>query len=281
MSATLTAVALCIGLLGGLGAFLLVVKRGAPYPQAERERRSLRERPSSGLILAATALALGCGALALLATGVVGLAIAAALVGALAVPWVSGRRRARLARRVEQTYPDVIESIISRVRSGERLLESLATAAGQGPTAIAQPAERFWVSVQVSGDVSACLDELKQAWASPTGDLLVETVRVAYEVGGTRVVEVLRELANQIRRDRNTRRVVEAKQSWVRVAARVGVVAPWVVLVLLSFRSEAALAYNSPAGLALIVTGLALSVAAYRLMLMLGRTPMPTRMFSS
>ena len=52
------------------------------------------------------------------------------------------------------------------------------------------------------------MTELKQAWASPTADLLVETVRVAYEVGGTRVVEVLRELADQIRRDRNTRREI-------------------------------------------------------------------------
>ncbi len=281
MSAALTALALCLGLLGGLGVFLLMMRRGVPSPEVERERPASRERPSIGLVLAATALTLGCGAFALLATGVVGLAIAAGLVGALALHWVAGRRRRRLSRRVEQAYPDLIEAVISGVRSGDRLLESLAVASGQGPSAIAGPAKRFWVSVQVSGDVSASLDELKNAWASPTGDLLIETVRVAYEVGGTRVVEVLRELADQIRRDRNTRREVEAKQSWVRVAARVGVAAPWVVLVLLSFRSEAAVAYNSPAGLALIITGLALSVAAYRLMLMLGRTPTPTRMFTS
>jgi tight adherence protein B len=89
----------------------------------------------------------------------------------------------------------------------------------------------------------------------------------------------LRELADQVRRDRNLRREVEAKQSWVRVAARVGVAAPWVVLVLLSLRSEAANAYNSSAGITLIVCGLALSVVSYRLMLSLGQVPPTQRVF--
>ena len=57
--------------------------------------------------------------------------------------------------------------------------------------------------------------------------------------------------------------------------------APWVVLVLLSFRAETAAAYNSPAGLTLIVCGLALSVVSYRLMIALGRTPSARRVFSS
>jgi tight adherence protein B len=91
----------------------------------------------------------------------------------------------------------------------------------------------------------------------------------------------LRELADQVRRDRNLRREVEAKQSWVRVAARVGVAAPWVVLVLLSFRSEAANAYNSPVGVGLIVCGLALSIVAYRLMISLGRSPVAARVFAA
>ena len=282
MNASITASAIALGLLSGIGGFLIIVRR--PGMTLNGGVRSLhRNRPtvSPGMVVSSGAIAIGAGVIAFLATGVIGLALAAACLGALVLPWRRRRSAMRVRRRIEQAYPDVIEAIISRVRSGGRLLESLAAAATEAPSAIADPARRFWASVQVSGDSSACLDELKREWASPTGDLLVETVRVAYEVGGTRVVEVLRELADQIRRDRNIRREVDAKQSWVRVAARVGVAAPWVVLVLLAFRSEAALAYNSPAGLALIITGLALSVVAYRVMLVLGRTPTPTRMFQS
>ena len=62
-------------------------------------------------------------------------------------------------------------------------------------------------------------------------------------------------------------------------AARLGVAAPWIVLVLLSTRPEAAQAYNSPTGIAVIVVGLALSVVAYRIMIAIGRLPEERRWF--
>jgi len=73
---------------------------------------------------------------------------------------------------------------------------------------------------------------------------------------------------------------VEARQSWVVNAARLGVAAPWIILILLASRPEAALAYNSPAGVVVIASGLALSVIAYRIMIALGRLPEERRWFS-
>ena len=49
--------------------------------------------------------------------------------------------------------------------------------------------------------------------------------------------------------------------------------APWIVLMLLALRPEAALAYNSPAGSIVIVLGLVVSIVAYRIMLALGAPP--------
>jgi len=66
----------------------------------------------------------------------------------------------------------------------------------------------------------------------------------------------------------------------VRGAARLGVVAPWVVLLLLASRPEAAAAYNSPAGLALLTGGLVVTVVAYRVMIALGRLPEERRWFA-
>ena len=71
-----------------------------------------------------------------------------------------------------------------------------------------------------------------------------------------------------------------ARRSWVVVAARLGLAAPWVVLGLLATRPEAAAAYNTPEG-ALVVAGcLGASVVAYRIMLRLGRLPEPRRWFA-
>ena len=53
-----------------------------------------------------------------------------------------------------------------------------------------------------------------------------------------------------------------------------------VVLLLLATRPEAAAAYNSPAGVVLIVSGLLVSVIAYRVMIRLGRMPEERRWFA-
>lgn len=281
--------ALLLGLLAGSGAYMLIVPHASGLAQEAHQlqaqpvlRRTFASRQATlkqTTISAATGLL--AGSLATIISGVIGLGIAAACIAFLAGAWIRARRHEQHLRKIESFYPDFIEALISQVRSGTSLLAAVAAASDTAPPALADPARHMWFSVQLSGDVSACLDELKTQWSSPTGDLLVETIRVAHAAGGNRVVDVLRELADHVRRERNLRREVEAKQSWVRVAARVGVAAPWVVLVLLSFRAETAAAYNSPMGVTLVLCGLALSLVSYRLMISLGRTPSARRVFSS
>lgn len=110
-------------------------------------------------------------------------------------------------------------------------------------------------------------------------DRIVETVRMAREVGGTELPTVLRSLSQYLRADAAVRSEVDARQSWVRTAARLGVVAPWIVLLMLGTRPEAAAAYNTPGGAVLVVGGLAATLVAYRLMIALGRLPEEGRWF--
>lgn len=58
-----------------------------------------------------------------------------------------------------------------------------------------------------------------------------------------------------------------------------GVVAPWIILILLSMRPEGADAYASAQGVVVILGGAAVSVLAYRLMLRVGRLSEPRRWF--
>lgn len=274
------ACALCLGLCAGLGIYFLAV-RGHRAPAGDTKSSPRVASRNAGNTFVSLMAGLAAGALVVLVTGVTGLALAVAFIGFTAGAWIRSRRELRRQRIVEDYYPELVEGLISQLRSGAGLLAALAAASATGPASIAQPAVRMWQSVQLSGNVSACLDGLKAEWASPTGDLLVETVRVAHDAGGSQVVDVFRELADHVRREGNLRKELQAKQSWVRVAARVGVAAPWVVLVLLSLRPETAAAYNSIFGITLIVCGLALSVVAYRFMISLGRLPRPQRLLSS
>ena len=72
------------------------------------------------------------------------------------------------------------------------------------------------------------------ALADPVSDRIIETLRMARQVGGTELTPVLRALATSVRADATLRAEVESRQSWIRGAAVLGVAAPWVILALLA-----------------------------------------------
>ena len=137
----------------------------------------------------------------------------------------------------------------------------------------------FETEYRATGNFSSCLDRLKNRLVDPVADRIIETLRMSREVGGQELPTVLRNLAAYLRDDAAVRAEIEARQSWTVNAARLGVAAPWIVLVLLATRPEAAAAYNTAAGTLVIVAGAALSVIAYWLMLVVGRLPEERRWF--
>nr|MDQ6936545.1 type II secretion system protein F [Actinomycetota bacterium] len=66
---------------------------------------------------------------------------------------------------------------------------------------------------------------------------------------------------------------LETRQGWVVNAARLAVAAPWIVLLLLGSQTDTLRAYNSAGGTLLLVAGAAVCLAAYRIMLRIGRLP--------
>lgn len=208
------------------------------------------------------------------------LAGAAAPVASLA-PWLLIGWRARQRRRATRVvWPDVVDHLVSAVRSGLALPDSLMTLATAGPEALRPAFAEFAAQYRLTGNFSACIDDLKPRLADPVADRILETLRMAREVGGGELTTVLRNLGAYLRQDAAIRSEVEARQSWVVNAARLGLAAPWIVLLLLATRPEAAAAYDSAAGVALILGGLAVTVLAYRVMMAIGRLPEERRWFA-
>ncbi len=220
------------------------------------------------------------GALVLALIGVLALGVAAAILAAVAPSVVIGWR-ARARRRANRViWPDVVDQLVSAVRSGLALPDSVVSLAHTGPALARASFAVFESAYRATGNFALCLDELKTALADPVADRIIETLRMSREVGGTELTTVLRNLSADLRQESAIRAEVEARQSWVMNAAKLGVAAPWVVLLLLATRPEAAAAYNSAAGTTLIVIGLAVSFVAYRVMLGLGRLPEERRWFA-
>ena len=211
--------------------------------------------------------------------GVTALSAAAALFGVAlptaAVVWRQNRRRAVN----DALWPDVIDHLVSAVRAGVALPDALVALAQTGPDALRADFAEFARDYRATASFSGSIDRLKDALADPVADRIIETLRMAREVGGTDVTGVLRSLSAYLREDVAIRSEVSARQSWVRNAARLGVAAPWIILLLLATRPEAALAYNSPGGTVLVLIGAGISVVAYRVMVALGRLPRERRWF--
>jgi tight adherence protein B len=227
------------------------------------------------------ALQVGLGLLVLivvlLTTATVTVSVVFGLFG-FALPYAQVRRLAsRRKADLREVWPEVVDNLASAVRAGMSLPEALSALATRGPEVLRPPFARFAAEYRSTGRFSACLDRLKDDLADPVGDRIVETLRVAREVGGTDLGRVLRTLATFLREDARARAELETRQGWVVSAARLAVAAPWVVLLLLATQSTTLAAYDSTTGTAILLIGGAVCVVAYRLMLRIGRLPEDVR----
>jgi len=281
-----------LGMLLGIGLLLIWQACALPPPRQpdDTTRQSLGTRLDE-LIAAAgvegmsartlVAVSVAAGVLVgLLGLGISGTAPIAVIAGVFAGygPLALVRYRARQRRQeLSEVWPDAVDNLASGIRAGLSLPEALIQLSTRGPVALRRPFARFGEDYRATGRFDACLDLLKVRLADPTGDRLVESLRVARDVGGSDLGRLLRTLSTFLREDARTRAELETRQGWTVNAARLAVAAPWVLLGLMAMRTSSVQAYNTPTGWVILGAGALLCVLAYRLMLRLGRLPTEVR----
>lgn len=275
-----------LGLLFGAGLFLIWWSCWVPDEQARvgRRRSGVLVRLEDELVQAgfagtsSRALVVACliaftlvGMLVLALVAVPAIAVAFALMAGMApIGFVRMRARKRRAQ-LRDLWPDAVDNIISAVRAGMALPEALAQLGRRGPEELRPAFAAFGEDYRLTGRFHDCLDRLKERLSDPVGDRLVESLRIAREVGGSDLGQLLRTLSTFLREDARTRSELEARQSWTVNAARLAVAAPWVVLAMLSTRPESVTAYSTRSGAIVLAVGGVLSAVAYWVMLRLGR----------
>ncbi|MDO5700897.1 MAG: type II secretion system F family protein [Bowdeniella nasicola] len=275
-----------VGLL--LGSGLVLVWSGWRSPASRSGFRPSRvqrllldaglSRVSVSAFIAATlaAAVLGAAVVLVFTTGVV-ISSYAALACAL-TPWVWVHERAKRQRAViSGMWPDIVENLIAAIRSGLPLSEAVASLADTGPPAAREGFLAFRRSLRVTGRIDEALDAVKDHFADPVADRIVEALRVAKDVGGSDLGSVLRTLASSLRAEAHARGELLARQSWTVNGARLAAAAPWLILAMLSMRPENARAFDSAEGLAVLGAGAVVTVIAHRLMRWIGRLPREPR----
>ncbi|MCW2831088.1 MAG: type secretion system protein, partial [Aeromicrobium sp.] len=149
-----------------------------------------------------------------------------------------------------------------------------------GPEGLRPAFEQFGRDYQSSGRFHESLDLLKARLADPVGDRVVEALRIAREVGGGDLGRMLRSLSGFLRDDLRTRGEIESRQSWTVNGARLAVAAPWVVLVLMCLQGDVVQRFATGTGAAVLIGGAVACVAAYRLMMWIGKLPTERRILA-
>jgi tight adherence protein B len=277
-----------LGLVLGAGLFLVLwsfqPRRSAPAPRRRRPRtrdriedmlRQAGIESVSARGLVGSCLGVGLAAFVVVSavsrTPVIGLSFGV-IAGFAPVALVRYRQRQR-RNELRELWPEAVDNLASAVRAGLSLPEAVAQLGVRGPEPLRRAFQRFGEDYRATGRFYDCLDRLKAALADPVGDRIVESLRMAREVGGSDLGRLLRTLSTFLREDARTRAELETRQGWTVNAARLAVAAPWALLLLLSLRTDAVRAYNSATGVLVLAIGGGVCFVAYRLMVRIGRLP--------
>lgn len=277
-----TVIALSCGLVFGIGLVLALSPLLSPPPERsvwgpwkrlseDVERARVPGLSAAGLVLLSLALCAVVAAVVFIVTGAWPVAVIMSVgVAFLPYAWVVSRVAGR-AKTVRAAWPEVIDSMVSGVRAGTSLPQVLCDLADEGPAPVRFAFDAFSRDYSANGRFASALDRMKDEVRDPVADRIVEALRVARSVGGADLTRLLQDLATLLREDARVRGELEARQSWTVGAARLGVAAPWIVLLLLSGGGASANVWNSPGGIAVLFGGAGVCVIAYLAMKALAR----------
>lgn len=281
-----------VGLCLGLGVFLVWLSF---WPATECKKSQNKREPRIVTLLRqadiqkvspqlfyllSTILALLVGLIIWSLTNLNYLALIVSLLGFFMPRMLVAQRAKKRTAAVRELWPDVVDHLRSAIRAGLSLPEALMQLQYRGPEQLRPPFEQFAADYRSTGEFVASLNRFKEYMADPIADNIVEALKVTREVGGTDLGRLLGTLSEFLRDNARTRSEIEARQSWTVNAAKLAVVAPWIVLCLMATQPGTVQAYNSFVGLMVMLGGLAISLIAYRIMLKIGELPKEQRVLS-
>lgn len=217
--------------------------------------------------------ALVTGLIVMLLTKILAMAVLAGLFG-LFLPYLMLSAKAKANRvALRQLWPEILENIISGVKAGMGLGQTLMLLAQKPPKILATPLQTFASNYSSQGNLDEALAKLKDDVADPVADRIIEALRLAADLGSTQLSPMLESLTQMVRLQARTRAELEARQSWSVAGARLAVLAPWVVLAFMSLNAQSVEFFRQSAGISLLIIGAGICILAYLAMRRLGALP--------
>jgi len=207
------------------------------------------------------------------------LAIPSAGLGALIPSLLVKRKMQRRQEALAGLWPEILDHMISGLRSGLSIAETISGLSTRGPE-ISRPIFTECKKMLLSGtDMSKIFTFIKKEFSDPVADQVCEVLDFARGTGSRDTAITLRTLGDFIRSDIAVRGEIYAKLGWIKNSAVVAAAAPWILLVILSTQPSTLQAFSTLSGHLILLFGVLLSLLAYLWMSRVGRVQEVPRIF--
>jgi tight adherence protein B len=231
-----------------------------------------------GFVILASSLAVGFAGY--LFSGVWGLGLCLALLAlAIAIEVLRLKAEAR-QRAFDACWPQVFDSFQSASISGLGFREQLDYLAGQGPLALRKEFANLLGLYDSGYELDRLMPLLRLQFANRYADLLALLIELDSELGGHGMAVTYQRAAVQVRKEQGEISQLQAKQGWVSSSAKLALLAPWLVALVMVQLPQNKAAFATELGAAILILGLALSLVAYALVNRMGRLPLPGRVLN-
>ena len=207
------------------------------------------------------------------------LAIPCAVLGALIPSMLIKRNTQRRQESLAGLWPEILDHMISGLRSGLSIAETISSLSTRGPEN-SRPIFLECKRLLLAGsDMPSIFEYIKREFSDPVADQVCEVLDFARGTGSRDTAITLRTLGDFIRSDIAVRGEIHAKLGWIKNSAIVAAAAPWILLVILSSQPTTLQAFSTLSGHLILLVGVVLSVLAYLWMSRVGRVHEIPRIF--
>lgn len=178
------------------------------------------------------------------------------------------------------SWPEVLDLIISSLQSGASISESLSTVGRVGPLCVRNQFLVFSNKVTQGERFDSALNYLKGEFSDPIADQLFESLYFASLFGSKNTIKVLRELSEYVSSDLALRGEIQIRFGWIKNSANLAALAPWLLFLILRSQENARNAYLQPVGQLIIISGVITTFIAYIWMQRIAKLPTAKRLFT-
>lgn len=222
-------------------------------------------------------ISVGCGLISFQLTQVFGLSLAVTALSLLF--FLEGLRLMgnNRQRNLKLAWPTVFDSMAQAASSGiglEAQVEKLASAA---PLALRGSFIALHQRLTQGVELERALSDFGEQQANRFADLFAKIALLSVFFSQSGQNQTWKYLANRTRSESATLGLLLAKQSWTVGTAKLALLAPWLIALVLMQLGQNKAAFQSPVGSAVLITGLTISLFAYFWVNQLGKIKLPAR----